>query len=784
MKQILVLMAALLCGSICISQNLKNIAITVTDMDGNPLAKATAIASQSKKSAISNDKGDLHLTNVIIGEQITISMIGHKSSAITVGSASNVTVQLEAILQTLDDVVVIGYGQVNRKDLTGSVGSASIEDMKKAPVVSFEDALAGRVAGVQVNSSDGQPGMASSITIRGANSITQSNAPLYVIDGFPLEDPDNNTLDPGDIESIEVLKDASATAIYGARGANGVIIITTKGGKSSKPVVNYNGWMGQQRTIGKQAMLDPYEYVKYQLELNPVNNERIFLANGRTLDSYRNVEGIDWQDLLISPAFKQNHSLSIRGGTDKTKYSLSGSYLDQKGVIMNSGFTRFQGRIKLDQTINSNLKIGINTNYSRTKTFGDRANQTDDNSGSATSYQMFSIWGYRPVSGSDEGDEALLDEGLDPDVAPTSDFRFNPLLRARNIYNPSFNTTMITNAHIEYRFLNDFRLRIAGGYTQTDIREENFYNSNTPQGSPLTLRGSTNGVNGRIRNNRFVSWVNENTLNYKKAIKGHTFEGVAGYTLQKNKRASDGYSSILLPNESLGINGLSEGTFISGIATASLSTMESYLGRINYHYKSRYYLTASFRADGSSKFHRSNRWGYFPSAAVAWNFGKEDLIKKISFISNGKLRMSYGLTGNNRVSDFAYLPALRINLVGANSANTTSSYAFNNTPMMGAVPASIGNENLKWETTAQTDIGIDLGFFSDRIAITADYYYKNTKDLLLNAAIAPSTGYMTAFKNIGNVSNRGFEFSLNTINVNGRVFQWSSNFNISFNRNK
>ena len=763
----------------------RTLAGKVTDENNQPI-QGVAVQLKDHNKVVQTNSSGLFTIEVPAGAGILVfSNVGYQSRELPITGNSIYNVQLQKNYVNLEDVVVIGYGTALRKDLTGSIGSVKINDIQKAPVASLDDALGGRVAGVQVTTADGQPGNSSSITIRGSNSITQDNSPLYVIDGFPIEASVNNMLNPNDIESIDILKDASATAIYGARAANGVVIINTKKGQAGKPVVSYEGWYGVQQNIKKYEMLSPYEFVKYQLEFNPTVFGPLFLNSEHPdLESYRNVKGIDWQDLLLQDAPMQNHSLSIRGGNELTQYNLSGSFLDQDGVIIESGLKRYTGKLNLNQIINKNFRLGISALYSNSRMEGELSNQpTDGTSGSSTAYIMNSIWGYRPVTGTAQGDEALFNEGIDPNVAPTGDYRFNPYLRAKNTYNPFITKLTLVNAFLEYKFLKSFTLKVSGGLTNNNLRYEKFFNSNTPQGSPLTVYGSTNGVNGSITNYNYYNWLNENTLTYNKRIKGHNLTFLSGLTLQRNSYKSDGVAAILIPNEGLGIHGLDEGTVSNAVAGGSYSTLASMLARASYNYKGKYLATASWRMDGSSKFSDNNKWGSFPSASLAWKFSEENLFKSLSFLSEGKLRAGYGIIGNNRVSDFAYLPSLRINIL-SNSASSTSGYPFNNSLFTGAVPFALGNDQLKWESTAQTDIGLDLSFCRNRIEITTDYYYKKTRDLLLYAALAASTGYGAAFKNIGSVSNEGLEFSLNTKNIVSKKFGWNSSFNISFNRNK
>ncbi len=759
----------------------------ITDTRGEPVEGATVEVLRKNISVVTNADGIYNIPLKDSGAvMLSVSFVGYLTKDVRVAANATVmNIKLEDDVKGLNDVVVIGYGTARRKDLTGSVGVAKVAEMQKAPVASFEDALAGRVAGVQVSTVDGQPGTGSIVTIRGGNSITQSNSPLYVIDGFPIENPDNNIINPDEIESMEVLKDASATAIYGARGANGVIIITTKKGKIGTPVVTYNTWYGLQHYIKKQDVMSAYEYVKYQLELNSSQATPVYLGNGKTLDSYKNVQGVNWQDQVFRTAPMQNHSLSVSGGSDKTRYSISGSLMNQDGILINGGFRRYQGRMVLDQTVNTKLKVGINANYTSNRTNGQIATNGGDNAITASAYLFYSAWGYRPVTGDSLMDLSIVDDAFDPGISSTVDLRVNPVVSAKNAYNYFYNNALWVNAYAEYKFLKNFTLRINGGIIKNDGRREVFNNSKTAAGNPLTTYGATNGVNGSVNNTLLNTWLNENTVSYNRRFnKNHTLNAVAGFTMQKTTNSANGFTANQVPNESLGISGLDEGTPIMIVSSSSLSTLASFLGRVNYTFRSRYLFTASFRADGSSKFADGNKWGYFPSGSVAWRMSEENFIKKISAISDAKLRVSYGVTGNNRVSDFAYLSVLRQSGFTNGSANSTSGYYFNNSYIPGSVPTEVGNRDLRWERTAQADVGLDVSLFKNRISVSADYYNKKTSDLLLNASLPSSTGYLTGYKNVGKVSNSGFELTLNTVNIDKKNFSWNTSFNIAFNRNK
>ncbi len=741
----------------------------VVDLDnGEPVIGATIAIGGKGASLITDINGEFTFSNPKPEVSIEIRSIGYETQTAKVSASKRNSIRMRPSTALLDEVVVVGYGTTTRKDVTGAVSKVNVKDMQKAPVSNFEEALAGRVAGVQATSSDGQPGSDLNIVIRGNNSVTQSNAPLYVIDGFPLETSLGNVLNPEEIESMEILKDASATAIYGARGANGVILITTKKGKVGRPVVSYNLNMGVQRAIKQQEMLDPYEFVRYQLDVNPTLYTSMYLGSEKTLDDYRSEKGINWQDEVLRNAFVMNHNLAVRGGTENTRYSISGSVAHQDGVITNSGFRKYQGRLNLEQNLSRKVKVGLNLNYTYTKKFGTVA--AEQNS-SPTASIMYTMWGYRPVGSLWQ--ENLLDDLYDDSLDSSRDYRINPVMAAENEHNPMYTSTFISNAFFQWKILDNLVLRITGGYNKINQRREIFNNSKSRLGHPRT----NEKVNGSITHYERTNFLNENTLTYIfKLKKGHNLKLLGGFTLQDNRYASDGFTAINVPNEELGIAGLDEGTVIKSPVTRTGNSLMSFLARADYNYKSRYMLTVSYRADGSSKFPKGNRWASFPSAAVAWGFGKEPFMKNLTWWNSGKLRFGVGSTGNNRVSDYAALTSLVI--------SPTSGYSVSNSPLKGVVPSSLGNPDLKWETTVQYNVGLDLGFLNDRINFTADWYYKRTNDLLLNATLAPSMGFLSAYRNIGSVSNSGLELTLNTVNIKTRDFQWDSSFNISFNRNK
>jgi len=759
---------------------------TVSDSKGETLPGATVTIKGTKTAVATTGAGKYDIVVPDNKAILVFSFIGAATKEVNVGTQTVINVTLENNSSTLNEVVVIGYGQRARKDLTGSVGTANVPDMQKAVVRSFEESLEGRVAGVQVSSGDGQPGDALNIVIRGNNSVTGNNSPLYVVDGFPIENPDNNTINPADIESLTVLKDASSTAIYGARGANGVVIITTKKGKKGDASINYNGSYGVSNTTKRMKLMDPYEFVKLQLEIAPTTATPTFatdtyIKNGITLDSYRNVPGIDWQGQVYRKAPFTNHALSLSGGTDNTRYYVSGSYVNQQGVVIASDYQRAQGRVSLDQQVNKRLKVGLTSNYANSISNGTvPRNQTSSLSGNDINFNLlYNAWSYRPVEGADNTG-ALQENLVDPDLI-TGDQRINPVYSALNEYNRRINNVFVANLYAEYKISDNLSYRATGAMNLASGRNEIFNNTQTRSGSPLTLQGQANGINGSFLNSTVNDYVTEHVLTYNKAINKYNVLNVTGiYSLQYNKSQANGYSAIHVLDDTRGLDALTTGTIMNPVFTTSTYGLQSFAARVNYTLYEKYLFTASFRADGSSKFDPQgpNQYGYFPSGAFAWRLIDERFMKKLPFVSDAKLRVTYGVTGNNRIGPFDYMSQITF----YNNANAY--YVFNNNVVQAFTITTLGNRDLKWESTGQFDAGLELGFLKDRIHLEADVYRKRTYDLLLSTPIPLSTGYSTITANIGKTQNQGIELTLNTINIKNKCFSWTSDFNISFNQNK
>ncbi|WP_238326530.1 SusC/RagA family TonB-linked outer membrane protein [Pedobacter heparinus] len=755
-----------------LSQDLKLITGTVTEANGAPLPGVSVKVKGTQKATSTSNAGKYNIqaksTDVLV-----FSFVGSETQEVTVGARTTINVKLADDAKSLDETVIIGYQTVKKTDLTGAIGQVKMSDLNKAPVSSFAEALAGRVSGVQVSSGDGQPGSNMSIMIRGAASINNSTQPLYVIDGFATEAVESTSLNPDDIESITILKDAAATSVYGSRATNGVVVIQTKSGKVGKPVISYNSSYGAQIVAKEIDLMSPYEFVKYQFERNPTDAAANYLTNGKTLESYKNDKGIYWPGQILRTGSVFINNIAVRGGSENTKYAISGGGFDQKGVLINTGYKRYQGRAKLDQTISNKLKVGISADYMDVSAFGVQASSIPTGGG-ASSAIWFRTWVYRPTGGSATTYDILNEDG-DPESINSSDIRLNPRVTAENEYSYNTYVNFNANAYLTYNVTKDLILKVTGVKNALRRGQDRFYNSKTPQASPLNPL-ATQGIFGSVLQSFADTWSNENTLTYNKLFNDtHSLTVIGGNSQTSYKSKSNGFTSTFLPEESQGMAGLNEGTVTAPVATASSNTLSSFFGIVDYNYKSKYYLKAGLRADGSSKF--SQRWGYFPSGAIAWNMHKEDFMKDLTFISNSKLRLSYGVTGNNRIGDFDWYAKLEL--------DAGAGYSYNNSPNIGAYISGVENRNLKWEKTESSDIGYELGLFDNKIELTVDAYRRTTKDLLItNAPIAAHTGFATATKNIGSLRNQGLEFGLNTVNIKTRSFTWESSFNITFNKNK
>lgn len=770
----------------------------VIDASGEPLIAVTVYEDGNTANGTMTDIDGNYTLNVSSAKAtIVFSCLGFAEVKETVGLRKNINVTLAEEQLSIDaaEVVSVGYGSVTRRDLTGSISKVDMSEIMKAPVTNFDQALTGKVAGVVVTTSDGALGAEANITIRGNNSLTQSSAPLYIIDGLPTESSMATALNSADIESIDILKDASATAIYGARGANGVIVITTKQGSEGKPKINFSSSWTVSHIANKADLMNGYEFVELQNEIFSLsgNTNSYLKPSDADLDagiqSYKLEDYLDesrwndWQDNIYRTSISQNYNLSIAGGSKEAgnRYNVSMSVVDQDGIIVKSNFQRYQGKVNFQQKLGKTVTFDFMANYSRQITNGVTPTNAQQSS-SATGWLIYSVWGYRPVKPkskwNEEGD--MVDEMLDADVASSNDYRFNPAMTVRNEYRKTIVDYLNASAGLTWDITEDLKFKVTGGYTINKRRREEFNGTQTYTGYEGSPSGK--GINGGIYWNDKMSWVNDNTLTYTKRFnRKHNFNFLAGFTLSGEKFDYKGTYATQMTTEALGLNGLHTGSYQTVTPWQYDWTMMSGFFRVNYNYKYKYYLTGSFRADGSSKFPSSNRWGYFPSAGFSWNINREDWLKDKTWLSNAKFRASWGLTGNNRTTT----PYDYYSQIATLPGNPDSyDYVFGGNIVSGYYPSNMSNENLKWETTEQYNVGLDFSAFESRIKLTFDWYLKNTRDLLLQATIPASSGYTSAMLNVGSMQNKGYEVTLDLVPIQKKNFSWNMNFNIAINRNK
>lgn len=768
MKRILILLIGVCCSLSIYAQN--KLSGVVSDESGMTIPGASVSVEGTSRGVVTNMDGKYSIS-VAKNETVVFRFMGYEVVKFKYSGEKKKDVELKTLDFQLDEVVAIGYGTSMKKDLTGAVAKLTPEDISKTATTNYDQALAGRIAGVQVAASDGTPGEALNIVIRGGNSITGDNSPLYVVDGIPLEDFDPASISSADIKSFDLLKDASATAIYGSRGANGVILITTNGGRSDgKTDIKISSSLGTQWIPSRLEVMGPYDYAKYLEQIAYARdggklgaNVQLYLKSWVDPELYRDIEGTSWQDEIFRQASTQDYTLSISGGSKSTSLYYSGEYLTQEGTMINTGFNKILNNLKFTHKVNKDVTLNGQIQYSHYNRNG--MNISGD---SYTSVIRDAVQ-FRPVEPINS--DGLEEGGYDP-MDNNSKYLYNPVKNLSNTDRQKLSDVLRGTAGLKYNINKKFRLSLSGSYQIDNRRESVFYGADTQQGA----RGS-DGINGTLTNRRYKTLSTSNTLTYTTKKGKNRYNVLAGMEAQLRANTYGSAKNTQIPTDAFGIDKLSLG-IAPGIPTtsASESTMLSYFGRINYNFSDRYLLTANFRADGSSKFLPENRWGYFPSFSAAWRVKEESFLKDVEMISNLKVRGGWGVTGNNRIGDFA-----AYNLISAGKGyvwGDGESY----TP--GAFQSNLGVPDLKWETTSQINLGIDLGLLDQKIDIVFDLYQKRTSDLLLNAEMAPHTGFNTVQQNVGEVENKGIEFAINTVNIKNDNFTWRTSFNIAANRNK
>ena len=751
----------------------KTIKGTVKTDTGEILPGVSVSIKNTTKGTSTDFNGNFTLSDVKNTDILVFIYLGYKRQEVAVNERVNFDISLSSTAEKLDEIVIIGYGSSNRKELTSAISKVNVEDLENTATTNFDQALAGRVAGVQVSSLDGTPGEALNIVIRGGNSITGDNSPLYVIDGIPLEDFDPASISTDDIASFDILKDAAATAIYGSRGANGIIIITTKEGrKDGKTDFNLKIANSIQYIPRELEVLTPYQYVKYQEasslaqdNYSPADRTNGFYNTWGDPELYRNVEGVNWQDEIFRISTIDQYNLSVSGGSEKTSFYLSSELLDQEGTLINTGFKKINNNLRLNHQISDKTKLRAQLQYSYSNRTGIRIAD-----GTFNRVVRDAII-FRPVT--PINDDGLLPGGVDPNDA-NERFFFDPVKNLNNTDRQDQRDLIRGNINIIHDFSDKLSLNSTTNYQVETRKQSIFFGADTQQGT----RGQ-NGISGSITQRRFQTLSTSNTLQYDTKFKKHKIKGLIGFELQDRTETLTDLQNSLLPTDIFGIDNLGIGTTPSIPDTnATGNRLFSYFSRLEYSYNYRYYFKLIVRADGSSKFLGDNRWGYFPAISSAWRLDKEEFIKDLGYISTAKLRVGWGITGNNRVGDFASQTQLAIGSASGYLWGSGENF------VPGAFLSNLGDPNLKWETTSQLNIGFDFGFLRDRFDGTIDFYQKNTSDLLLNADVAPHTGFSRVLQNVGEVRNTGLEFTVNSKNINKEKFKWQSSFNISFNRNE
>lgn len=758
----------------------KQVTGTVTSSDNSQPAGGITVTEKGKRNSTTTDAQGNYKITVADDATLVFSSASFVSYEISVAGKATVNIELKANVAALEDVVVIGYQTVRRKDLLASVSSVGAKDLKDIPINSAAEALNGRLAGVTATSAEGSPDADIRIRVRGGMSITGDNSPLYIIDGVQMENA-LSFLSPQDIQSIDVLKDASATAIYGARGANGVIVITTKSGRQGKPKITYNGFVGVKTLAKKLDVLDPYDFVFYQSErsrgsnTDSTNFTNNFGHTWDTLNVYKSIDEIDWQEEAFGrTGINTTHNIGVAGGSKKFTYNFGYTYNNEKAIVLNSNYKRHLLSFKGEYKISKALKLGGSVRYTTQDVAG--AGVSDDK-GSAYN-RLRNAVKYRPFLSDDQNiDDA--DPISDPNVGNGLNLT-NPIQLANAEYRRKTTNTLNLTAYISYNIMKNLSFKSTFGYIKNDRKDRQFYDTIAPY---AIIQGGAKPI-ARLDTSEATTFTNSNVLTYSvKNYKGkHNFDFLVGeetYDLRGKSHANlyrDYQPGITYTDA---FKQASQATQFTGYPKFGETryTNISFFGRINYSFMDKYLFSANVREDGASKFGPGNKWGTFPAASFAWRVSKEKFMKNVSFINDLKFRVGFGSIGNNRIDDYLYLTTF--------SNNGTYFYSINNEDVIAYYSTSLVNKELKWESTVNRNYGMDLTMFDRRVDLTVDVYDNTSKDLLIKVPVASTFGYSTQFQNIGKTSNKGVEIQLNTaIMRKAGGFNWNANFNIAFNKNK
>ena len=777
MKKLLLLLGWLFMTLLSQAQT-RQLSGRVTDEEGTPLRGVSVMIRDGKKGTQTDANGNFKIETTGTGDaSLVVSNTGFKSVTVTASSNSAITVKLEKDVTALDDIVVIGYSTVRRRDLTGSVSSVSAKQLKDVPISSAAEALQGRLAGVQAISSEGAPGAEIIIRVRGGGSITQDNSPLYIVDGVQVDNA-LSVISPQDIASIDVLKDASTTAIYGARGANGVVIITTKAGRAGKTQINYNGSYGFRELPQTMEVLNPYDFVRWQWERKLITGDTSSFIYGSTWDTlnvYKNMPAINWQEEVFGrKAGFQNHNVSVNGGNQATSFNLSLTANREDGIQIESGFDRNLVNFKLDHKVSEKVKVGMTARYLDQEINGIGTT----NSGTRATNRLRHTINYRPFEiptpngGIDDFDEAYY---------LASSGATNPVVLTRAEYRKQETKATYLTGYFNYAIIKNLSFRSTIGFDNLNTRTDLFYSKIT---STARNYASLPVASIGTQNNQTIS--NSNTLQYtlNNFKQHHDITVLVGEETVDRRSKQNTFETRFFPAD------ISAGKALANMGLGAAPTgsaqplptsfvappyrLFSLFGRVNYSYDDKYMASFNLRADRSSKFSSDNGTLVFPSGSVAWRFSKEKFMENVSWINDAKLRFGYGAVGNDRIADLLYLQLYGV----------TGQYALNHSILPGFAPSALANPVLRWEKNVTRNLGLDLSLFKNKIQFSVDVYKNSANDLLLDVAIPPTSGYNSQIQNIGSTSNRGIEFQIGATPVSKKDFTWSSNFNIAFNKNK
>lgn len=760
----------LCCHAVLFAQN-RTVTGTVKESDGEPIIGASVVLKGTNIGTVTDIDGNFKLSVPANGKTLLISYLGMKSleAAIT-GAVINVT--LEDNTTDLEEVVVIGYGTVKKKDLTGAVSSMGDKTLKDIPVTSVSQAMAGRLTGVNVTVTEGSPDADIKIRVRGGGSITQDNSPLYVVDGFIVNNI--NDIPPTDIESVDVLKDAASTAIYGASGANGVITITTKSGKEGKTSLKFNSYWGVKKATKQIEVLNPYEYVYWQYEIDQSETFQNYYGRYQDLDIYKSDKGTNWQDEIFGrTAFQQNYNLSIMGGNETTKYNVSLNHIDEDFIMINSGYKRSNANIKINTKLNNNIDFVFNTRLSYTDITGPNVSE-----GSGAKTKLRDVIKYAPTRGIKSLDQSVIDEDDQTDPSNNSNLN-NPVQNIENEYKKQFRFSNVYNGEFNWKILKGLKFSSNMNYEFIYNRTEQVWAKGTGMSKengaqPVAEKYNVDGSSWRISNTLTYDW----NLNKQNVFNFLIGQEISQKQLTSTTSLAKFFPIDLTPAQILAQMGQGDPQPITTNIGEALRKI-SFFGRVNYTLLDKYLFTFTFREDGSNNFSPGNQWGFFPGAAAAWRISDESFMEdQKEWLSNLKLRLSYGQVGNDRVSrsrqDYK-----------SDDLTKTKTYYPNEIIQSTLVPSSrLVNSKLSWETLDAKNIGLDFGIFNQRLSGTVELYWNTTKKLIVDVPLPSQAGYTTQYQNIGQTINKGMEISLNGQIIDKKDFSLSANFNISFNKNE